>query len=65
MDIVCELSTFFKESCAKELYVEKLDELQNRRVITLCQTEKAFPLRFFTINCALNRGRKTWRTCIL
>ena len=49
VDIVCELSNFFKELCAKELHVEKLDELANRVVITLCRMEKVFPPGFFTI----------------
>lgn len=49
MDIIVELSTFFKELCAKELHVEKLDELQNSVVITLCRMEKVFPPGLFTI----------------
>ena len=49
VDIISELSVFFKELCAKELHVEKLDELQNSVIITLCRMEKVFPPGFFTI----------------
>ena len=58
VDIISELSTFFKELYAKELHVEKLDELQNNVVITLCRMEKVFPRKLFyhygAFNCALN-----------
>ena len=49
VDLVCELSDFFKGLCAKELNVDKLDELQSNVVLTLCRMEKMFPPGFFTI----------------
>ena len=59
-NLVCELSAFFKQLCAKELDIDKLDKLQSNVVITLCRMEKLFPASFFyhygAFNCALNRG---------
>ena len=49
VDLVRALSAFFKELCAKELSVEKLDDIRVNFVITLCKMEKTFPLSFFTI----------------
>ena len=49
VDLVCALSAFFKELCAKELSVEKLDDIGVNVVITLCKMEKTFPPSFFTI----------------
>ena len=49
VDLVCELSDFFKGLSVKELNVDKLDELQSNVVLTLCRMEKMFPPGFFTI----------------
>ena len=49
VDLVCELSNFFKGLCAKELNADKLDKLQSNVVLTLCHMEKMFPPGFFTI----------------
>ena len=49
LDIVSSLSQFFKELCARELSVEKLDELGSNVVMVLCQMEKVFLPSFFTI----------------
>ena len=43
------MSDFLKGLCAKELNVDKLDELQSNVVLTLCRMEKMFPPGFFTI----------------
>jgi len=49
VDLICALSAFFKELCAKELLVEKLDDIGPNVVITLCKMEKMFPPNFFII----------------
>jgi len=49
VDPILALSTFLKELCAKELTVEKLDEVGANVVVTLCRMEKLFPPSFFTI----------------
>ena len=49
VDLVCALSAFFKELCATELSVEKLDDIGVNVVITLCKMEKTFLPSFFTI----------------
>ena len=49
IDIICALYDFFKELCAKELSIEKLDEIGANVVITLCKMEKTFPPSFFTV----------------
>jgi len=46
---VCKLSDFFKGLYAKELNVDKLDELQSNVILTLCSMDKMFPPSFFTI----------------
>ena len=65
VEVICALSSFFKELRAKELTIEKLDEIGANVVVTLCQMEKLFSPSFFTIMVhlisALNRGRKAWR----
>ena len=49
VNLVCELSAFFKQLCAKELDIDKLDKLQSNVVITLCRIKNLFPPSFFTI----------------
>ena len=49
VEVVHALSSFFKELCAKELTIEKLDEVGANAVLMLCQMEKLFPPNFFTI----------------
>ena len=49
LDIISSLSHYFKELCAKELSVEKLDEHGNNVVIIFFQMEKVFLPSFFTI----------------
>lgn len=48
VDLVSTLSNFFKELCAKELAVEKLDQIRAEVIVTLCRMEKVFPPGFFT-----------------
>ena len=49
VEVIRALSSFFKESCAKELSIEKLDEIGANVVVTLCRMKKLFPPSFFTI----------------
>ena len=49
IDLICALTAFLKELCAKELLAGKLDDIGAKVVITLCKTEKMFPPSFFTI----------------
>jgi len=49
VDLMCALSDFFKELCAKELSIEKLDEIGTNAAITLCKMKKIFCHCFFTI----------------
>lgn len=49
VDIISELSNFFKSLCAKTLDPDELDDTQSRLVLTLCKMEKIFPPSFFTI----------------
>ena len=46
VDIIFALSDFFKELCAKDLSIKKLDEIGANMVITLCKMEKMFLLAF-------------------
>ena len=47
--VVLQLSSFFKALCSKVLDPQELDQLQSQVVLTLCQMEKIFSLRFFMI----------------
>ena len=42
VDLVMVRSAFFKELCAKELTVEKLDEVGANVVVTLCRMKKLY-----------------------
>jgi len=53
IDVICALSKYFKELCAKELTIEKLDEVRLNVVMTLCQIKKLFPSNFFAIKVHL------------
>lgn len=44
-----ELSTFFKELCAKTCKVDVLERLQADIVVILCKLERVFPPSFFNI----------------
>ncbi|XP_031090965.1 uncharacterized protein LOC115995958 [Ipomoea triloba] len=46
---VIRLCFFFNAICAKIIDLDKLDELQNDIIVTLCQLEMHFPLAFFDI----------------
>ena len=48
-DVVVELSGFFQKLCAKTLYVNDLERLEEGIVIILCKLERIFPLAFFDI----------------
>ena len=48
-DVVVELSGFFKKLCAKTLYVNDLERLEEGIVIILCKLERIFPPAFFDI----------------
>lgn len=65
VDLVCELFDFFKGLCAKELKVDKLDELQSNVVLTLYRMKKMFPPGFFhnygAYNCSLDGGSRAVR----
>ena len=44
-----ELSGFIQKLCAKTLYVNDLERLEERIVIILCKLERIFPPAFFDI----------------
>ena len=48
-DPLIELSTFFKELCAKMLKEDELDRLDSQIALTLCKLERIFPPAFFDI----------------
>jgi len=45
--LLCEISSFFREICAKELDPSRIDQLENDIVVTMCKMEKKFPPGFF------------------
>ena len=47
--VLIELSSFFRQLCAKSLSLLDLDKLQSRIILTLCHLEMLFPPSFFTI----------------
>ncbi|XP_062075870.1 uncharacterized protein LOC133779997 [Humulus lupulus] len=49
MDVIVELSLFFKKLCARTIYVKYLDELEEGIVFTLCKLESIFPPAFFDV----------------
>ena len=46
-DVLCEISSFFREICAKELDPSRIDQLEKDIVVTMCKMEKIFPPGFF------------------
>ncbi|KAH0682978.1 hypothetical protein KY289_020730 [Solanum tuberosum] len=48
-DPLIELSLFFTDLCAKELHVEKLDQLDKSIRITICKLERVFLPTFFDV----------------
>jgi len=48
-DPLIEFSLFFSDLCAKELSVEKLDQLDKNIRITLCKLERVFLPTFFDV----------------
>jgi hypothetical protein len=44
-----ELSTFFKQLCARTLKVYVLQQMKDNIVVILCKLEQIFPLAFFDI----------------
>ncbi|XP_078152644.1 uncharacterized protein LOC144547837 [Carex rostrata] len=46
-DVLCEVSSFFREICAKELDPSRIDQLERDIVVTICKMEKIFPPGFF------------------
>lgn len=49
VNLIFDLSSFFKGMCSKVLDPNKLNELHSKVIITLCRMEKVFLLSFFTI----------------
>ncbi|XP_012846911.1 PREDICTED: uncharacterized protein LOC105966882 [Erythranthe guttata] len=49
VDVLIELSNFFRTLCSKMNSVHDLEKLQDRIVLTLCHLEKIFPPSFFDI----------------
>ncbi|XP_062075514.1 uncharacterized protein LOC133779583 [Humulus lupulus] len=49
MDVIVELSLFFKKLCVRTFYVKDLDELEEGIVFTLCKLESIFPPAFFDV----------------
>ncbi|XP_070042013.1 uncharacterized protein LOC107772820 [Nicotiana tabacum] len=48
-DPLVELSLFFSDLCAKELHVEKLDQLDKSIRMTICKLERVFLPTFFDV----------------
>ena len=46
-DVLCEISAFFREICAKEIDPNRLATLEADFVVTMCKAEKIFPPGFF------------------
>ncbi|XP_078170688.1 uncharacterized protein LOC144564958 [Carex rostrata] len=46
-DVLCEISSFFREICAKELDPSRIDQLEKDIAVTICKMEKIFPPSFF------------------
>jgi len=46
-DVLCEISAFFREICAKELDPLRVATLENDIIVTMCKAEKIFPPGFF------------------
>ena len=44
---LCEISSFFREICAKELDPARVEQLEKDIVVTICKLEKHFPHGFF------------------
>ncbi|XP_021853263.2 uncharacterized protein [Spinacia oleracea] len=49
IDLLEELSDFFKNICSTTIHSDDLDTIQSKLVLTLCKLEKAFLPIFFTI----------------
>ncbi|XP_062119334.1 uncharacterized protein LOC133833091 [Humulus lupulus] len=49
MDVIVELSLFFKKLCVRTLYVKDLVELEEGIVFTLCKLESICPSAFFDV----------------
>lgn len=43
------VSTFFREICAKQLDIDKLNKLENNIIVTICKLKKIFPPAFFDV----------------
>ncbi|XP_078169522.1 uncharacterized protein LOC144563939 [Carex rostrata] len=46
-DVLCEISSFFREICAKELDPSRIDQLEKDIRVTMCKMENIFPPAFF------------------
>ena len=46
-DVLCEISAFFREICAKEFDPLRVATLENDIIVTMCKAEKIFPPGFF------------------
>lgn len=49
IDLLSDLSSFFKYLCSTFLDPNELDDAQSRIILTRCEMEKEFPPTFFTI----------------
>lgn len=47
--VLMELSSFFRELCAKSIRGKQLQQLESRIALTLCNLERIFPPSFFDI----------------
>jgi Domain of unknown function (DUF4218) len=45
--LLCEISSVFREICAKELDPYRIEQLEKYIMITMCKLEKHFPPAFF------------------
>jgi hypothetical protein len=45
--VLAELSYFFRQLCAKELFRDVIDDLEKVAPVLLCKLEKIFPPGFF------------------
>jgi hypothetical protein len=49
LNVITELSSFFRHLCARVLHVDALEKLQAKIITTLCMLETIFPPAFFTV----------------
>ena len=47
LELLVELSNYFKQQCSKTIFVDVLEQLEKNIVVTLCKLERIFIPTFF------------------